>query len=112
RGPRAPRGPLPVGPALERTFLERVRALPKDTQQLLLLAAAEESGDTATVARAAIALGLSESSLRPAEEAELLHVDDRIEFRHPVVRSAVYRGAGFTARRIAHEALADALVSE
>jgi DNA-binding CsgD family transcriptional regulator/tetratricopeptide (TPR) repeat protein len=111
-GRAAVRGPLPVGPALERTFLERVRALPEDTQQLLLLAAAEESGDTATVARAAIALGLSESSLRPAEEAELLHVDDRIEFRHPVVRSAVYRGAGFTARRIAHEALANALVSE
>src|SRR5262249_53331510 len=37
---------------IEHTFLQRVRSLPADTQQLLLLAAADSVGDPAVVAQA------------------------------------------------------------
>ena len=46
--------------------------------------------------------------LRPAEDAELLTVGARVRFRHPLVRSAVYRAASAAERRAVHQALADA----
>jgi DNA-binding CsgD family transcriptional regulator len=92
---------------LEDHYLQVARELPESTQQLLLLAAAEPVGDPTLVWRAAYGLGIEESSLAPAEDARLVEVGGRVRFRHPLVRSAVYRAAAVSARRAAHQALAE-----
>jgi DNA-binding CsgD family transcriptional regulator len=76
---------------------------------VLLLAAADEAGDLATVQRAAQALGLGISDLDHAEREGLVRIDGHVTFRHPLVRSAVYRAATRSERRQAHEALAAAV---
>ena len=58
---------------------------------------------------AAERLGLGIDDAAPAEEADLISIDTRVRFRHPLVRSAIYRGATLSSRRRAHQALADAL---
>jgi DNA-binding CsgD family transcriptional regulator/tetratricopeptide (TPR) repeat protein len=93
---------------LENHYLRRIEALPEATQRLLLLAAADAVGDPALVWRAARYLGIGVDVLRPAEDEELLTVGARVRFRHPLVRSAVYRAASAADRRAAHRALADA----
>ncbi len=99
---------LPVGERLEACFLERVAGLPADTQTLLLVAAAETSGDPAAVSRAAIVLGLSAHADDAVENGDLMTLRPRVEFRHPLVRSAIYAGATPAERRRIHRALADA----
>ncbi|GIJ60968.1 helix-turn-helix transcriptional regulator [Virgisporangium aurantiacum] len=104
---------LPVSAEVEQVFLDRVRRQDAPTQTLLLVAAAEETGDLALVLRAAATLGAAAGALDAAESAGLLRVDaHRVAFRHPLVRTAVYRGATFWQRRQAQEALADALTGE
>ena len=93
---------------IEERFLQRLQGLPVQSRQLLLLAAAEPLGDPALLWRAAERLGIPARELEPAERAELLHVDDRVRFRHPLVRSAVYRAAARAERRRVHLALAEA----
>jgi AAA ATPase-like protein len=93
---------------LEDHYLQRAAALPEGTRRLLLLAAAEPIGDATLVWRAATALGIERSSLAPAEDAQLVEVGARVRFRHPLVRSAVYRAAVVSERRAAHRALAEA----
>jgi DNA-binding CsgD family transcriptional regulator len=62
------------------------------------------------LARAAPMLGLDLSDLVPAEAAALIAVrDSRVEFRHPLARSAVYGDAPADRRRELHRALASAL---
>ena len=100
--------PLPVGSRLQRRFLRQVRALPAETQALLLLAACDPSGDVNLLSRAAEGLGLTVSAAVPAEMQRLLTVAPRVEFRHPLIRSAIYHGASVTRRRQAHRALAAA----
>ncbi|HEX8856785.1 MAG TPA: AAA family ATPase [Thermoleophilaceae bacterium] len=101
---------IPVGGDLsgriEDRYLGRVTALPEATQRLMLLAAADPAGDAALVWRAARRLGIETSALTPAEDADLLEIGARVRFRHPLVRSAVYRQAPLGARRSTHEALA------
>ncbi|HEY1417393.1 MAG TPA: AAA family ATPase, partial [Myxococcaceae bacterium] len=105
--------PLPVGERIERAFLARVHQLPEDTQTLLLVAAAEDSGDLATVLSAAAQLGASSQALDAAEREGLARVrGDQLEFHHPLVRSAVYHGAPLSRRHIAHRALASVLKGE
>jgi DNA-binding CsgD family transcriptional regulator len=93
---------------LEDHYLRRAGELPEATQRLLLLAAAEPVGDATLVWRAAHRLGVEESSLAPAEDAQLFEIGTRARFRHPLVRSAVYRAAAPSERRAAHRALAEA----
>src|SRR4051794_518270 len=93
---------------LEDHYLKRAAELPEATQRLLLLAAAEPIGDATLVWRAANGLGIETSSLAPAEDAQLVEVGARVRFRHPLVRSAVYRAAVPSERRVAHRALAEA----
>ena len=98
--------PLPMGSLLQQRFLRQVRALPADTQALLLLAAADPSGDPALLWRAADGRGLSIEAAAPAETERLLTLLPRIAFRHPLIRAAIYHGAPATQRRLAHQALA------
>ena len=92
---------------LEDHYLQRAGELPEATQRLLLLAAAEPIGDATLIWRAAQALGIERSSLAPAEDAQLVEIGARVRFRHPLVRSAVYRAAAASERRDAHRALAE-----
>ena len=92
---------------LEDHYVQLARELPEATQRLLLLAAADPIGDATLVWRAAYGLGIEGSSLAPAEDSELVEVGARVRFRHPLVRSAVYRAAAASERRAAHRALAE-----
>jgi predicted ATPase len=106
-------GPLPISSALERAFLTRVRRLPPATQELLLVAATDESGDLTTILDAAAGLGIAAEALDDAERAGLIRARGmRLELRHPLVRSAIYHGAPHSQRRAAHRALAAVLVGE
>jgi DNA-binding CsgD family transcriptional regulator len=99
--------------SVEQVYIERVARLSPQTQGLLVVAAAEETGARATVERAAAELEMDISDLAAAEAAGLLRVDaERIVLRHPLVRSAIYRGAAFTEREQAHRALAAAAAAE
>jgi predicted ATPase len=101
---------LPLTPDVERLFLDRVRRLPESTQRLLLIAATDETEKIGTVIAAGERMGIDPDALGAAELAGLVSVrGDRLEMRHPLVRSAVYQGATSSERRAAHHALADAL---
>jgi DNA-binding CsgD family transcriptional regulator len=101
---------LPIGARLQRAFLARVRRMPAASQTLLLVAAAEESGAVAPVLAAAAMLGVGPQALEPPEQAGLLRViDQRLEFQHALVRSAVYQDATFAAKRAVHRVLAQVL---
>jgi DNA-binding CsgD family transcriptional regulator len=77
---------------------------------VLVLAAADDSGDLAVLARAGASLGLDVQDLTAAEEEGLITVDQGVaEFRHPLARSALYAAAPASERRAAHAALAAAL---
>lgn len=93
---------------VEEGFRQRSRDLPIETQLLLLVAAAEPTGDAATLWRAADELGVHPEAAAPAEAAGLLEVGARVRFRHPLVRSAVYQAATPPDRRRAHGVLAAA----
>jgi DNA-binding CsgD family transcriptional regulator len=102
-------GPPPVRGAVEAAFGSRVAALPDAARRVLLLAAADDVGDLAAVQSAAEALGLALADLDEAEREGLVRIDGAVTFRHPLVRSAVYRAATRSERREAHEALAAAV---
>lgn len=99
---------VPVAGQIERHYLAQIATLPDDTQRLLLLAAAEPVGDAALLLGAARWLGLAATAMAPAEEAGLIEVGARVRFRHPLVRSAIYRAAHLHDRRDVHRALAEA----
>jgi DNA-binding CsgD family transcriptional regulator len=92
---------------IQERYLQRVAEMPEATQRLILLAAAEPLGDAALLWRAAERLSIGAGALAPATDAELLELDDRVRFRHPLLRSAVYRAASPDERRRVHEALAE-----
>jgi DNA-binding CsgD family transcriptional regulator len=93
---------------IEKSFMQRFQAMPNDTQRLLLVAAAEPLGDPALLWRAAEGLGITRLASEPAQTAGLLEIDNRVRFRHPLVRSAVYGAAAPEERRRVHQALAEA----
>jgi DNA-binding CsgD family transcriptional regulator len=102
--------PLPVGAGLERVFAALAARLPETTRRLLVLAAADDTGRLGVVGRAAAAAGLGLAALDPAAASGLVRIaGGRVEFRHPLVRSAVYQDAAFTDRRAAHQCLAAVL---
>ena len=95
---------------VEQVFLDRSRRLPQPVQSVLLLAAADDTGELDVLRRASAGLGVEESALEAALDSGLL-VGDTTSFsvRHPLVRSAVYQAATGEDRRRAHRALAEAL---
>jgi DNA-binding CsgD family transcriptional regulator len=103
-----PAGSAPVASRIGQSFLRRIAALSEPTMRLLLLAAADPTGDPALLWRAAGGLGISAADAAPAEADGLLTVGDRVTFRHPLVRSAIYQAAPAADRRWAHRALAEA----
>jgi DNA-binding NarL/FixJ family response regulator len=104
--------PLPVGPAIQHAFAQRVHDLPAETARALLVAAASDTSEEQVVGAAVAALGVAHSALEEAERAGLIALSGpALLFRHPALRSAVYHAADPADRRAAHRALADALTA-
>jgi DNA-binding CsgD family transcriptional regulator len=99
---------VPLSASIEESFTRRLAKLPGDARRLLLIAAADPLGDPAVVWRAARQLGIPGSIAETVEADGLLELGVRVVFRHPLVRSAVYRAAGLAERRAVHRALAQA----
>jgi DNA-binding CsgD family transcriptional regulator len=98
----------PLSSLIEQSYRRRLSALPRDTQRLLLAAAAEPTGDAALLWRVLTRLGIGAGAAGPAEAAGLVEVGGRVRFRHPLVRSAVYRASAESDRAEVHRALAEA----
>ncbi|MFI7065132.1 AAA family ATPase [Kribbella sp. NPDC050124] len=92
---------------MEEGFRRQLEPLPEQSRLLLLTAAAEPLGDRDLLWRAAARLGIGTETVRPAEAAGLFAVRDTVRFRHPLVRSVVYRSASALQRQTVHQALAD-----
>jgi DNA-binding CsgD family transcriptional regulator len=107
----APAGaPVLVSARISQAFLRRVDELDEDERRALLLLATSDTGDLAVLEHSARTLGVDLSALAAAEAADLVAVrTGSVEFRHPLVRSAIYAGAHPRERRAMHRALASAL---
>jgi DNA-binding CsgD family transcriptional regulator len=104
-----PPAALPLSRRLQLTFASRLVGLPRDARDVLLLAALEGSGNLHVLHTAASGKFLA--GLAPAESAGLVRVDDlrlRIEFSHPLTRSAIVSQSTAAERRRAHRRLAAA----
>ncbi len=99
---------LPLSDRIEESFARRLARLPRDARRLLLVAAADPTGDLALVWRAAERLGISESAANTVESEGMVALGAGVAFRHPLVRSAVYRAARPAERSEVHRALAEA----
>ncbi len=107
-GPRQPSRSGHLQSQLQDLYLRRIRVLPGPAQQLMLLAAADPTGDATLLWRAAGALGLGLSAVAPADAEQLLNIGSQVRFRHPLVRSAAYVAGSPDDRRAAHLTLAEA----
>ncbi len=108
-GGSLPLGPVPLTDRVLGAFSHQVRLLPPRTQILLLVAAAEDTGDLTMALRAGACLGVSVADLQPAETSGLVSLAaGTLVFRHPLIRAAVYHGVPFSQRVAAHRALAAA----
>ncbi|MDT7781686.1 MAG: hypothetical protein QOF58_105, partial [Pseudonocardiales bacterium] len=97
----------PLTSRIEQSFVRQIEPLPLDTRLLLLTAAAEPLGDATLLWRAAGLLGLGADPAAAAAGTGLIEFGARVRFRHPLVRSAVYRSASTVDRQRVHRALAD-----
>jgi len=100
--------PVPLGTHLQQHYARQILSLPPDTRRWLLLAAAEPDGDFALVATAGVDAELPPPASTAAEQANLVAITDRVTFRHPLIRSAVYGAATREERRTAHHHLSRA----
>jgi DNA-binding CsgD family transcriptional regulator len=99
---------LPISARIEASFARRIARLPRDARRLLLVAAADPTGDAALEWRAAERLGIAEAAAETVEVDGLVTFDRGVVFRHPLVRSAVYQAASPEERSEVHRALAEA----
>jgi DNA-binding CsgD family transcriptional regulator len=93
---------------IEESFRRQLAGLPEQTRRLLVLAAADPSGDPLLVWRAAGRLGIPVGAGAPAVEAGLVEFGARVRFRHPLARLAAYQSAPAQQRQEVHGALAAA----
>ncbi len=99
---------VPLASGIEQSFLQRLEGLAEDSRRLLLVAAVDPVGDVTLLWGAAARLGIGMDAADSAEAEGLVEIGSRVRFRHPLVRSAVYRSASAAERRLVHRALADA----
>jgi DNA-binding NarL/FixJ family response regulator len=93
---------------IEESYRRRLARLPADARRLLLIVAADPTGDSEIVWRAADELGITEEAAEAIEEDGLIEFGERVVFHHPLVRSTVYNTATPKERREAHQALGGA----
>ncbi|MEU8821698.1 AAA family ATPase [Actinoplanes sp. NPDC048796] len=92
---------------IEQSFLNRIGGLSEAARTLLLIAAAEPLGDPVLLWAAAERLGVDPAAALAEGTDGLLAIDERVTFRHPLVRSAVYQAGEPRLRRAVHLALAE-----
>jgi DNA-binding CsgD family transcriptional regulator len=105
---------VPMTARLERAFTSRYAELSEPVRTLLLVAAAGDTNERSELANAAEILvpgaARDPDLWRSAVDAELVTVwEQRVEFRHPLVRSAIYQSATTAQRVSVHTALAATL---
>src|SRR5580704_14243977 len=100
-------GATPISGRVEESFRRRVGVLPAQTRRLLMIAAADPTGDPGLVWRAAGRLGIGAEAAAPATEAGLVEFGAWVVFRHPLVRRAIYQSASPLQRQEVHRALAE-----
>lgn len=111
-GPAEQVGPLPVTRRVQETFRHQIAGLPDPTQRALVVAAADMAAPLTTILQVIESLGGTAGDLAPAERDRLVWIDDRITFRHPLVRAAAYQDAPLQRRIEVHRAYAEALRSD
>jgi len=105
---------LPLTERLTELYARRLRDLPAGTRDLLLfvvLAGAENS----MMIESCLSTPQGRVDLRPAERAGIVRLNPRsgrVEFRHPLIRSAVFELSTSEERRRAHVLLADAFTDD
>ncbi|MFI5694696.1 AAA family ATPase [Kribbella sp. NPDC051586] len=99
----------PLATQIEQSFLRQAESLPAECRRLMLTAAAEPMGDVGLLRRSAILLGLGPGASAAAEREGLIEIGVQVRFRHPLVRSAIYRAASPGERLTVHAALAAAI---
>ncbi|MFF4733737.1 AAA family ATPase [Streptomyces mirabilis] len=103
--------PVPLGQAIEEMYVRETLTLPPSARTLLLVAAADPTGDPNVLWRAGALLDYDADAAAPAEEQNLLAIRDRVTFRHPLIRAAVYHAAP-TALRVRTHAVLAAVASD
>ncbi|HEY6762556.1 MAG TPA: AAA family ATPase [Baekduia sp.] len=99
-------GPVLAGERIAEAFARQLEGLPDATREALVLASAMQTGRHDLFMTALEAHGLTAAALDPAIAAELIALEGRVEFFHPLVRSAVYHAADPVQRRSVHATLA------
>lgn len=104
-----PEVPPAVPIALLASYGKRIRALDQAARSALLVAVVA-NGDLRLTSAGCALLQLDPASLGQAEHIGMITVlGGQIEFRHPLVRAAIYADAAPAERRAAHRAVAGAL---
>ncbi|GAA4562499.1 LuxR family transcriptional regulator [Planotetraspora kaengkrachanensis] len=102
----------PPSGRIQDAFLAQIGRLPAATQAMLLVAAADDTGDLGLVLDAAGRFEVSIADLEPAEHAGLVFLSgETLRFRHPLIRYAAYRRAPLARRIAAHRALAETMTT-
>ena len=98
---------VPMAGRIEASFRRRLADLPSLSRRLLLVAAAEPTGDP-RLCGARPRVGVTGSAAEAVADEGLLDMNTRVTFRHPLVRSAIYHAATPEEQRDVHRALAAA----
>jgi DNA-binding CsgD family transcriptional regulator len=101
---------------LERAFAARLSELPEATRALLLVAAVNDApalGEALDATEVLLGTELALDLIDLAVSAQLVRTDGReVEFRHPLIRTAIQQEASLSQRHAAHAALAGVLRNE
>jgi len=100
---------LPVGARVRERLMPLVDDLPADTRTLLLLAAIAAGGEASILWAAADRCEIDSGAAAPAEARDVLRLGQKVAFRHPLMRLAIYAAASAAERRAAHYAFAAAI---
>jgi DNA-binding CsgD family transcriptional regulator len=107
---------LPLNERLETAFTDRFTQLPAATRAIVAVFSADTACPLpALLATAGVLTGaaVAADAIQPAIDAGLLQIQaQRLRFRHPLMRSAVYRSVGDITRLTVHSVLADALTGD
>jgi DNA-binding CsgD family transcriptional regulator len=99
--------PLPAGAWLRDAWIRRLNGLSAAARAAVELLAASDTGAFAVLEGALRAIGSGFAALEEAEAALLVEFgEDRVRFRHPLVRSVIHEVTPPRRRREAHRALA------
>jgi DNA-binding CsgD family transcriptional regulator len=98
----------PLSREIEASYVRQLASFSDPERLFLLVAAADPVGDPLLLWRASERLGITSPVDQGPPVRDLITISERVTFRHPLVRSAIYRSADLERRRSVHVALAEA----